>query len=593
MATNKKIRVAELDFDEIKSNLKTYLRGQTEFADYDFDASAMNILMDVLAYNTHYNSVYANLLANEMFLDSASKRSSVVSLAKQIGYTPESVTSARAVVDMYCTPTGSPNSIYLPRLQPFSTVVNDVPYTFYNLDSMIIVPLAGVYGFTGINLVEGTPISNLFEVSTTSQRYILPNGNIDLSTLRVSVQETSSSVNSEQFVRATSINNITSTTPAFYVQESYDGLYELVFGDGVIGKALVPGNIIRVEYFVSSGAAPNGANSFTFDGKFDIAAPVSALFLRQPANGGSAMETIESIKFKAPLTFTSQNRAVTAEDYKNVIMANYPDAEAINVWGGEDNDPPVYGRVFMSVKPKSGEVLTAEAKNVLEKEVLGRKSVIGIKPEFVDPEYLHLVTSTLFFYDPSKTRLTEASLTANVKSEITRFTEQYLNDFAASFRYSRFVRMIDDTDRSILSNRSVVTMYKEFAVVDESPLNYRIGYGNSIIPGTVISTAIRHPGDSTDYFLQDNAVGDILQFTVVNGERMYTPDPVGTVDYIAGTITLNSFAISISTVEARIYCSPRELDVAGIKNQIVTIRPEDIIVTATATNSYDSAIRTV
>jgi len=593
MATNKKIRVADLDFDEIKDNFKTFLRGQTEFTDYNFEGSALNVLLDVLAYNTHYNAVYANLVANEMFLDSASKRASVVSLAKQIGYTPESMTSAKAVVDMYVIPSGTPNSVYLPRLQPFSTVINNVPYTFYNIDSKIIVPLAGVYGFTGITLVEGTPVTNVYEVSAVPQRFILGNANIDLSTLRISVQETSSSSVAEQFIRATSINNITSTTPAFYVQETYDGLYEIIFGDGVIAKKLVPGNVVRVEYFVSSGRLANGASSFTFDGSFDVSAGISALFLQRPAAGGAERESTESIKFKAPLTYSTQNRAVTADDYKNIVLANYSDTDAINVWGGEDNDPPVYGRVFMSIKPKSGEVLTSEAKNILEREILGRKSVIGIKPEFVDPEYLYLVTASVYFYDPSKSRLTETSLSANVRSEIVRYRDENLDDFASSFRYSRFVRLIDDADRSILSNRTVVTMYKEFAVVDESPLNYRIGFGNSIIPGTIISTAIRQPGDSTDYFLQDDAVGNMLQFTVVNGERLYNSNIVGSVDYINGTISLNNFAISIATVEARIYASPRELDVAGIKNTILTIRPEDIIVTAVATNSYDSSIRSV
>ena len=593
MATNKKIRVADLDFDEIKDNFKTFLRGQTEFTDYNFEGSALNVLLDVLAYNTHYNAIYANLVANEMFLDSASKRASVVSLAKQIGYTPESMTSAKAVVDMYVIPSGTPNSVYLPRLQPFSTVINNVPYTFYNIDSKIIVPLAGVYGFTGITLVEGTPVTNVYEVSAVPQRFILGNANIDLSTLRISVQETSSSTVAEQFIRATSINNITSTTPAFYVQETYEGLYEIVFGDGVIAKKLVPGNVVRVEYFVSSGRLANGASSFTFDGSFDVSAAVSALFLQRPAAGGAERESTESIKFKAPLTYSSQNRAVTADDYKNIVLANYSDTDAINVWGGEDNDPPVYGRVFMSIKPKSGEVLTSDAKNILEREILGRKSVIGIKPEFVDPEYLYLVTASVFFYDPSKSRLTETSLAANVKSEIVRYRDENLDDFASSFRYSRFVRLIDDADRAILSNRTVVTMYKEFAVVDEAPLNYRIGFGNSIIPGTIISTAIRQPGDSTDYFLQDDAVGNILQFTVVNGERLYNSNIVGSIDYINGTISLNNFAISIATVEARIYGSPRELDVAGIKNTILTIRPEDIIVTAVATNSYDSSIRSV
>jgi hypothetical protein len=357
---------------------------------------------------------------------------------------------------------------------------------------------------------------------------------------------------------------------------------------------LIPGNIIRVEYFVSSGAAANGAADFTFDGGFDISdAQVTTLLLRTPSSGGAERESVDSIKFKAPLTFSSQNRAVTADDYKNIVLANYPDTDAINVWGGEDNDPPVFGRVFMSIKPKSGEVLSADAKNILEREVLGRKSVIGIKPEFVDPEYLYLVTSVLFFYDPSKTRLTESSLTANVRSEILRFRDEYLDDFASAFRYSRFVRMIDDADRSIQSNRTVLSMYKEFAVVDEAPLNYRIGFGNSIIPGTIISTAVRQPGSSIDFFLQDDAVGNILQFAVINGERVFLQNAVGSVNYQNGTITLNNFAISVATVEARIYCSPRELDVSGIKNAILTIRPEDVIVTPVPTNSYDSSIRSV
>ena len=593
MATNNRIRVAELDFDEIKQNFKTFLQGQAEFTDYNFEGSALNVLLDVLAYNTHYNSVYTNLVANEMFLDSASKRSSVVSLAKQIGYTPESMTSARAIIDMYVQPPGAPNSIFLPRLQPFSTVINSVPYTFYNIDSKIVVPLGGVFAFTDITLVEGTPITNYYEVTPTQQRFILGNANIDLSTLRISVQETASSSVSEQYIRATTINNVTSVTPVFFVQETYDGLYEITFGDGVIGKKLTPGNVVRVEYFVSSGSLANNGNSFTFDGTFDIPATVTTLFLQKPANGGSERESAESIKFKAPLTYSSQNRAVTAEDYKNIVLANYPDTDAINVWGGEDNDPPVFGRVFLSIKPKSGEVLTSEAKNVLEREVLGRKSVIGIKPEFVDPEYLYLVTSTTFFYDPAKTRLTESSLSANIRSEVLRFRDENLDDFATSFRYSRFVRTIDDADRSILSNRTIISMYKEFAVVDEIPLNYRFGYGNSIAPGTIISTAIRQPGSSIDFYLQDDAVGNILQFTVINGERLFINQIVGSVDYNNGTIFLNNFAMSISTVEARIYCSPRELDISGIKNTIVTIRPQDIIVTAIATNSFDPSLRSV
>jgi hypothetical protein len=591
MSDNKKIRVTELDFDQIKENFKNYLKGQQEFTDYNLDSSALSVILDVLAYNTHYNAIYANLIANEMFLDSASKRNSVVSLAKQLGYTPQSVRAARASLDLFVIPQGSPSSIFLPKLQPFTTIKDGRTYTFYNKDSRVIVPVGNVYVFNDLEIIEGTPLSVAFEVENGT-RFVIANSNVDLSTLTVEVQESADNVEKTNFVRATSINNIRGDSPVFYVQEIYDGLYEIKFGDGVIGKPVVPGNIVRLNYFVTNGDRANSAKQFTFEGSVDTPAEF-VLILRDEATGGAQVESIESIKFRAPLAFATQNRAVTAEDYKNIILTSYPDVDAVSVWGGEDNDPPVFGRVFLSIKPKSGEILTEDQKLILRRDILGRKGVIGIEPIFIDPEYLYLTVSTIFFYDPASTNKTEPNLLADVRTTIQEYNQNELEQFGGAFRYSKLLRDIDNADTSISNNRTTISMYKEFTILSEAPLNYIVGFGNSIIPGTVITTAIRIPGDSTDFYLQDDTAGNILLFTVVNGERVFRGTPVGFIDYLSGTMALQNFSFSLSTGEARVYATPRESDIAAIKNQLLRIRDEDIFVQAVPVNRFNNNIRTV
>jgi hypothetical protein len=591
MAENKKIRVTELDFDEIKSNFKAFLQNQSEFTDYNLDSSAMSVLLDVLAYNTHYNAIYANLIANEMFLDSASKRNSVVSLAKQLGYTPQSVRSARAKVDLFAVPSGTPSTLFLPKLQPFTAIKDGRTYTFYNKDSRIIVPIGGVYVFSDLEIVEGTPLTATFEVGP-STKFLLGNSNIDLSTLTVEVQESSDVVNVETFVRATSINNIKATTPVYYVQEVYDGLYEIKFGDGVIGKSVVNGNIVRISYIVSTGSDANSIKVFQFDGSTDVSAEF-VMVLKEEATGGGEIETTESIKFRAPLAFSTQNRAVTAEDYKNIILTEYSDVDAVSVWGGEENDPPVFGRVFLSIKPKSGEILTEDQKLIIRRDILGRKGVIGIEPVFIDPEYLFLTVSSIFFYDPASTSKTEQNLIADVRSTIQSYNENELEQFGGAFKYSQLLRRIDDTDRSISNNRTTLVMYKEFSIIEENALNYVIGFGNSIIPGTIITTAFRIPGSSIDYYIQDDGNNNLLIFSVVNGERVFNGTPVGIVDYVGGTLVLSNFAFSLATGDARVFATPRETDVAAIKNQLIRIRNEDIFVQAVPVNRFNNNIRTV
>jgi hypothetical protein len=591
MSDNKKIRVTELDFDQIKENFKNYLKGQREFSDYNLDSSALSVILDVLAYNTHYNAIYANLIANEMFLDSASKRNSVVSLAKQLGYTPQSVRSSRAVIDLFAIPQGTPSSIFLPKLQPFTTIKDGRTFTFYNKESRVVVPVGNVYVFNDLELIEGTPLSVTYEVDIAT-RFIIANPNVDLSTLTIEVQESSDNIEKTSYVRATSINNIRADTPVFYVQEVYDGLYEIKFGDGVIGKPVIPGNVVRINYFVSNADLSNSAKQFTFEGSVDVPSEY-VLILKDEATGGAQIENIESIKFRAPLAFATQNRAVTAEDYKNIILTSYPDVDAVSVWGGEDNEPPVFGRVFLSIKPKSGEILTEDQKLVLRRDILGRKGVIGIEPIFIDPEYLYLTLSTIFFYDPSSTTKGEPNLLADVRTTIQNYNEKELEQFGSAFKYSKMLRDIDEADTSISNNRTTLTMYKEFTILSETPLNYIIGFGNSIIPGTVISTAIRVPGDSTDFYLQDDTAGNILLFTVVNGERVFRGTPVGFIDYLSGTIALQNFSFSLSTGDARIYATPRESDIAAIKNQLLRIRDEDIFVQAVPVNRFNNNIRTV
>lgn len=591
MPDNKKIRVTELDFDQIKENFKSYLRNQNEFTDFNLDSSAFSVLLDVLAYNTHYNAIYANLLANEMFLDSATKRNSVVSKAKELGYTPQSVRSSRAIIDMFAIPAGTPSSIFLPKLQPFTTIKDGKTFTFYNKEAQVVVPLGNVYVFNNLEIIEGTPLTVTYEAEP-NLRFIISNPNVDLSTVTVEVQESAENVEKTSFTRATSINNIRNDSPVFYVQEIYDGLYEIKFGDGVIGKSIISGNLVRITYIVSNGAEANFAKEFTFEGSVDVPAEF-VLILKDQATGGAAIESIESIKFRAPLAFATQNRAVTAEDYKNIILTNFPDVDAVSCWGGEDNDPPVFGRVFLSIKPKSGEILTEDQKLILRRDVLGRKGVIGIEPIFIDPEYLYLVVSSIFFYDPAATPKGEPTLLADVRATIQIFNDDELEQYGGAFRFSKLLREIDATDNAISNNRTNITMYKEFSIVSEESLNYVLGFGNSIIPGTLISTAIRIPGNSTDFYIQDDTAGNIFIFTVVNGERVFNETAVGLVDYISGNVVLTEFSFSLSTGDARVYATPRESDVASILNQLLRIRDEDIFVQAVPVNRFNNNIRTV
>ena len=356
MAT--KLQISELDFDGIKTNLKNFLSQQDEFRDYDFEGSGMSVLLDLMAYNTHYLGYNANMLANEMFLDSADLRASVVSKAKQVGYTPTSSTSADAVVDVVVNDaTGS--SLTMTRGTKFTTTVNNISYSFVNNSELSITPLDGVYKFSNVKLNEGTLLNFKYTAnsSDTDQRFIIPNNNVDTTTLTVKVQESSTDTTTNTYTLATGITGLDSTSKVYFLQEIENGRYEIYFGDGVLGKAISDGNIIIMDYIVCNRNAPNGATTFTLSGTLGGFSDATVTTISNSTNG-SGPESIESIKYNAPRDYTSQDRAVTADDYKVLVKSLYANAQSVQVYGGEDAATPEYGKVFISIKAKSGANLT-------------------------------------------------------------------------------------------------------------------------------------------------------------------------------------------------------------------------------------------
>jgi len=576
MADSTKLRVTELDFDAIKNNLKDYLQSQTEFTDYDFEGSALSNLLDLLAYNTHYNAVYANFVANEMFLDTASKRSSVVSLAKHFGYTPRSIRSPKARINLSVVTTGAPQSLLLPINTPFVTTIDGIDYTFYNRSNIIVSPTStNNFTFSNIEIVEGTPLSYRFTVANGQKTFILPNLNIDTTTLTVEVQNSISDATRTTYSLAEDIVAVSSTDTMYFLEETRDGFYQMVFGDDNIGKALADGNIINVTYLISNGKKSNNATSFTLGSSAGFTISSATITLAQKAAGGKDAETVDSIRYNASRFFTSQNRAVTAEDYKNIILAEYSDIDAISAWGGDENDPPIYGKVFISAKPTNGTTLSNELKTELGR-ILQKKNVVGITPEFVDPEILYLTVDTKYYFDPSKSTQQESTITANIISAIKQYRDAYLDNFDSIFRRSKFSRAVDYTNKAILNSNTDIKLFKILKVNTENPVNYTINFVNPI--KNITSTAFRLFNDSELYYIEDDGIGNIRRFHYSNNQKIFDSLTFGTINYELGTIKIPTVAISLLTDNCKIFAEPKLQDVVSLRNQIITILDSDIIV---------------
>lgn len=577
MADSTKLRVTELDFDSIKTNLKDYLSSQTEFTDYDFEGSALANLIDLLAYNTHYNALYANFVANEMFLDTASKRSSVVSLAKHFGYTPRSIRSAKAIINLSVTTTGNPSSLLLPINTPFVTTIDGIDYTFYTRSNIITTPVStNNFYFANVEIVEGTPLSYRYEVSNGNKRYLIPNQNLDTTTLTVDVQNSSTDATRNTWTLAEDIVAISSDDKVYFLEETRDGNYQMVFGDDTIGQSLADGNIIHISYLVSNGPKPNNATSFTLGSSAGFTVSNATITLARKANGGKDAETVDSVRYNASRFFTTQNRAVTPEDYKNILTAEYPEIDAVAAWGGDENDPPIYGKVFISAKPTNGTTLSNEIKTELTR-VLKKKNVVGITPEFVDPETLYIATNTTFYYDPSKTTSQTSTIESNIISAIKQFRDANLDNFDSIFRKSKFSRTVDYTNKAILNSNTEVQLYKILRVNTENAVNYTISFVNPI--KSISSTSLRLFNDSTNYYLDDDGVGNIRLYYYNNNQKIYKSLLFGTINYATGLIQIPTVAISLLTENCKVYATPVTDDVSSVRNQIVTILDSDITVT--------------
>ena len=492
-----RLRVTELDFDEIKTNLKNFLKNQNEFTDYDFEGSGLSVLLDILAYNTHYNAYYLNMIANESFLDTALLRNSVVSHAKKFGYVPRSATAARATINFNVNSLNStPGSLTLPRGYTFiSSLVDNKIYKFVTLDDVTVSKVGTNFTFQNLKIYEGSLNRFSFTHSQSSnpkQIFTIPDENVDISTLTVSVQQSVSNTNSIVYNLVTDVLNLTANSSVYFLQEGLNSQYQIYFGDDVIGKKIPDGGVVNVTYLSTNGSIVNRANNFI------ATTPISSYttFTVQSvssASGGSEKESVDQIKFSAPLQFISQNRAVTKNDYVKLIQQRYPQFDAVNVWGGEENIPPVYGKVFISAKPKLGFEVSDTEKDYFINEIVKPISVLTVTPEFVDVDYNYIKLISTVYYDPTKTTLNTSTLQSKITTAINSFSNLNLNKFNSIFSSSKLRTNIDNSDVSVVSNELEIFLSKRFRPLLNQTNTYTLDFGVELSRGTTLDNFYSSP----------------------------------------------------------------------------------------------------
>jgi hypothetical protein len=595
---NKKINVTELDFDNIKANLKTFLQGQTEFQDYDFEGSGLAVLLDVLAYNTHYNALYNNLTINEMFLDSASKRNSVVSLAKMLGYVPRSAKCSTAKVRMTINNGNiGPSSLTLPAYSTFNTTVDGVSYVFHTTESYTITGSGTSYTFDNVTITEGTPLNYVYEVASGT-RFIIPNSAIDLTTLKVRVQENSTSSLYETFTNSSDITSAASDTKVFFVKEIDDGLYEIVFGDGIIGRKLDNGNVVHIDYFTSSLDAANGARIFQYTGDTLLTGASHNITCIDIATGGADAEDIESIRFNAPRTYAAQNRAVTPDDYKSAIYAALPEAKAVSVWGGEDNNPPVYGKIFVCVKPKDASKLTTGQKSNLVSTILASKNVVSVIPEIVDPEYINISLDVKVYYNERETTRTKAEIESIVTDAIFAYDDSDLQNFDGVFRYSKLSRLIDTCEVGVINNITNVTLRRKMQPRYNVSAQYLINlinpiYTTGLPEGAVSTTGFYIYGSDYLHYIDDDGLGKLRLYRFgANADKIIVDDQIGFVDYQKGVLDIrNLHIVALADLDFEISIKPASNDVVSALTQIAQIARDHLTVTSIPDKSANGDLR--
>jgi len=587
MAANSAINVTSLNFDNIKESMKTYIASKPEFTDYNFEGSTISMLLDLLAYNTYQNAFYTSMVGNEMFLDSALLRDSVVSRAKMLNYVPRSARGASTTLTVEITPTGAPDSVTVAKDSEFSVTIDGEAYKF-------VTPQAYSFSSTDnysgtITITEGRPVTHRFTVNTNSPvRYILPNENVDTTSITVDVQTSSSDASSVRYNLASDITEVQANSAVYFLQEVEDSQYEITFGDDVIGQAPVDGNIVIANYRICNGTDGNGISSFTSPSTLGGSSTFTTL-VDAATSGGANNETIESIKFNAPKNYETQNRAVLAEDYKRLILRDNGDVQSISVWGGEENNPPIYGKVYISIKPTIGNTISSQRKTEITTE-LKKYNVLSIDPEFVDATFLYIRPTVEVRYDSKTTTLTGPQVQTKVLNAITNFESTKLGTFDnKTFRYSQFVKAIDAADSSIVSNLTTIQIEKRFVPSLTNSTTYNVSFSNALHNPhaghryAISSSAFTYRGN-TSYFDDDGNGNLRIYYITGSNTRVYTNETAGVVNYRTGLVTINAFLPSAFVGSSlSIFADSADDDVNAIRNQILLIAGANVTLIDDAT----------
>ena len=593
-----KLTVSDLDFDKIKTNLKTFLQSQTQFQDYDFDGSSLSILLDVLSYNTHYLSYIANMSTNEMYLDSADIRNNIVSLAKMLGYTPSSPRAPRASINILLNG-ASGSSVTMQKGTIFTTTVDSLDYQYVTNEDITTSPVDGIYKFDSVTLYEGTLVTfkYTYDVNDSDQKLIIPSSFADTSTLKVIVQNSDNDSTQEVYSLAGGYNNVSSDSNVYFIQEGIDGKYEIYFGDGVTGKKLEDDNIVIMEYIVTNTISSNGASIFSLSGNVggytDVTVTTDSV-----SQGGAVAESNNSIKFNAPLQYGAQDRAVTATDYETLVKSIYPNALSISAWGGEDDETPQYGVVNISIKAASGSTLTDTTKADIVTQ-LKPFNVASVRPVIKDPETTSILVTSTVKYDAKATAKTADTIKADVIDKLIVYNASTLQKFDSVFRYSKVTGLIDNTDESILSNITTVKIRKNLTPMLLTSSKYSVYFRNALYNphsghlagtgGILSSTGFKIDGNDNEMFFDDDGAGNVRLYYMASGVKSYLNSTQGTIDYDTGAITINSLNIaSITNIGGKastiiqLTVTPSSNDVVPVRDQIVEIDVANSSITVTA-----------
>jgi len=569
----KQFNITELDFDAIKDEIKEYYkRTEGPFKDFDFDGSGLNLILDILAHNTHYNAVLAHLAANETFISSAQLRKNVVARAKSLGYTPKSFSAASVTLELSNLDAAVTT---IPEGTTFTSTdtLNNEKYTFVTFEEASDPEKFTVY--------QGTIKTKeyLFDDKVTNLKFEIPDASVDRSKIVVSVFDSASSTQKEIYTQFSELPGIDGNSTVYFINENPNGRFEISFGDGVLGKKPLPGAVVQIKYLSTKGAAANGLSVFTTsDTLFNASTPTITTENSSSSSGGGSKETMESIRSNAPLQFLSQNRAVTTDDYKTLVRSNST-AESISVWGGEDNDPPEYGKVFISAKPNNANTLTQEEKDKLL-PILDAKGILTVRPKIIDPEFTYLYFEVFVNYNSALTNRASGGISSLVESGVSSFSDDYLETFDGVFRYSQFLEYITDLDPAIISTYARVYCLKKFTATTNNTTTYKLEFNFPLeTPADPTESLISTSGfvyDGITYYLKDEEsstanIRNIYRYTLSsNGVEIVNERNVGTVNTSTGIIEIYDFDISSNTTIS-VFARPDSNDIAPKRNQIIEI----------------------